>query len=78
MKIAFFSTPVISPPNYHENFLLYLVASDSTLGMVLVQDDVDHVEHVIYYLSQGLVGAELRYPYIEQLALEIAVVVHHF
>ena len=49
--------PVISPPNYQEDFLLYLAASDSTVGMVLVQVDTAHVEHVIYYLSHGLVGA---------------------
>ena len=51
---------------------------DSTVGMVLVQADVDHVEHVIYYLSQGLVGAELCYPYIEKLALAVAFVIQRF
>ena len=50
---------VISPPNYHEDFLLYLATFDSIVGMVLIQDDVNHVEHVSYYLNQGLVGAEL-------------------
>ena len=70
--------PVISPPNYHQDFILYVTASDSTVGMVLVQADVDHVEHVIYYLSHGLVGAELHYPYIEKLALAVAFVVQHF
>ena len=50
---------VISPHNYQEEFLLYLAASDSTVGMVLVQVDTIHIEHVIYYLSRGLVGAEL-------------------
>ena len=51
--------PFISPPNYQEDFLLYLVASNSTVGMVLVQVNTAHVEHVIYYLSRGLVGTEL-------------------
>ena len=67
--------PIISPPNYHKDFLLYLVASNSTLGMVLIQADDDHVEHVIYYLSHGLVGEQLRYPYVEKLALAVAFVV---
>lgn len=69
---------VISLPNYRVDFLLYLVAFDSTIGMVLIQTDVDCVEHVIYYLSQGLVGVELCYPYIEKLAMAVAFVVDHF
>ena len=64
--------PVISPPNYQEDFILYLAAIDSKVGMVLVQVDTAHVEHVIYYLSRVLVGVELQYPYIEKLALETA------
>ena len=75
LKAALTSTPVMSPPNYQEDFLLYLAASDTTVGMVLVQTDDVHMEHVIYYLSRRLVGAELRYPYIEKLALVAAFVV---
>lgn len=37
--------------------------------MVLVQEDGALSEHVIYYLSQSLVGPELRYSPIEKLAL---------
>lgn len=46
--------------------------------MVLVQTDGAHIEHVIYYLSHGLVGAELRYPYVEKLALEVAFAIQKF
>lgn len=70
--------PVISPPNYHIDFLLYLASFDSTVGMVLVQANVDHVDHVIYYLSRGLVGAELHYPYVEKLDLIASFVVQRF
>ena len=78
LKTTLISTPIISPPNYHVDFLLYLATFNSTVGMVLIQTNVDHVEHVIYYLSQGLVGAELHYPYIEKLSLVVAFVVQHF
>lgn len=37
--------------------------------MVLVQEDDAFYEHVIYYLSQGLVGPKLRYSPIKKLAL---------
>jgi hypothetical protein len=32
-------TPLLSPPNYNKDFLLYLVSVESTIGMVLVQED---------------------------------------
>ena len=46
--------------------------------MVLVQTDDVHLEHIIYYLSRGLVGAELKYPYVEKLALAATFVVQKF
>jgi hypothetical protein len=41
--------------------------------MVLVQEDYELRDHVIYYLTQNLVGLELNYSHVEKLAL---VVVH--
>ena len=72
LKVALASMPVISLPSYQKDFLLYLEASDTTVGMVLVQTDDVHFEHVIYYLSHGLVDVELKYPYVEKLALATA------
>ena len=46
--------------------------------MVLIQANVDHVEHVIYYLIRGLVGVGLHYPYVEKLALEAAFAIQRF
>ena len=51
LKQALASTPVISPMDYSRNFLLYVSASLQTIGMVLVQEDEELQEHVIYYLS---------------------------
>ena len=78
LKRALTSTPVLQPPNYNRDFLLYLATSDSSIGMVLVQTDDAHIEHVIYYLSKGLVGTELHYPRVEKLALAAAFVVQRF
>ena len=63
------STPLLRPPNYNKDFLLYLVAEESTIGMVLVQEDDFLSEYVIYYLSRGLVGPELNYSHVEKLVL---------
>ena len=69
LKKALSSTPVLSPPDYSRDFILYLAASDSTIGMVLVQEDDSLQEHAIYYLSRSLVEAKLSYAYVEKLAL---------
>ena len=37
--------------------------------MVLVQEDEELQDHVIYYLSQNLIDAKLRYSHVEKLAL---------
>lgn len=36
LKAALILTPIISPPNYQDNFLLYLAASDTIVDMDLV------------------------------------------
>ena len=47
LKRALELAPVISPPNYSRDFLLYVAANMETIGMVLVQEDEDLQEHVI-------------------------------
>ena len=47
--------------------------SEGTAGMVLVQEDNELHEHIVYYLSRNLVGLELKYSHVEKLGL---VVVH--
>jgi hypothetical protein len=65
LKKALVSTPLLSPPNYNRDFLLYLEAVESSIGMVLVQEDDELQEHVIYYLSHTLMGPELNYSHVE-------------
>ena len=59
LKRALAFDPVISPPNYSHDFLLYVATSMETIGMVLVQEDDELREHVIYYLSQNLIDAKI-------------------
>jgi hypothetical protein len=63
--------PLLKPPDYSRDYLLYITASEGTIGMVLVQEDDELHEHVIYYLSQNLVGPELKYSHVEKLALAV-------
>lgn len=56
LKTLVVSTPLLHPPDYHREYSLYLATTDSTIGMVLVQDNDDGFEHVIYYLSCNLIN----------------------
>ena len=69
--------PVLSPPYYNHDFLIYVAASQETIGMVLVQEDEELHEHVIYYLSRNLIDVELLYSHVEKLALGTVHVVQH-
>jgi hypothetical protein len=56
LKRALMTSPLLWQPNYNKDFLLYLAVAESTIDMVLVQEDDFLSEYVIYYLSRGLVG----------------------
>ena len=42
-----------------------------TIGLVLVQEDEELQEHVIYYLSRNLIDAEIHYSHVEKISLAI-------
>ena len=67
--------PVLQPPNYVKDYSLYVVASLSTIGMVLVQTDEHDQEHVIYYASKSLLDSKTWYSHVEKLALAMVIVV---
>ena len=46
--------------------------------MVLVQEDLNGQEHVIYYLSKSLLDSKTRYSHVENLALATFIDVHNF
>jgi len=64
LKQALISAPLLNPPDYSKNFVLYLVAFESTIGMVLVQEDDVSKEHVVYYLSRSFTRPGLKYSHV--------------
>ena len=46
--------------------------------MVLVQENPDGQEHVIYYASKNLIDSETRYSHVEKLALATVIAVQKF
>ena len=57
---------------------MYIVASATTITMVLVQDNIHSQEHVIYYASKNLIDSETRYSHVEKLALAMVIAVQKF
>jgi len=56
--------------DYQKDFNLYLTATDTTIAMVLVQED-NGIEHLVYYLRRNLNDTESKYSYVENLALAV-------
>jgi hypothetical protein len=59
LKHALTHAPLLHPPEYTKDYILYLAASTSTIAMVLVQEDPNGEKHVIYYLRKSLSGPKL-------------------
>jgi hypothetical protein len=78
LKHALTHAPLLHPPDYTKDYILYLAASTSTIAMVLVQEDSNDNEHVIYYLSKSLSRPELRYSHVEKLAMAAVIAVQRF
>ena len=69
---------MIHPPDYSKEFLLYVVSSTPTIGMVLVQENHHGHEHVIYYANKNLMDYETRYSCVEKLELDMVIAVKKF
>ena len=78
LKHVLTHAPLFHPPKYNQDYILYLAASHSTIGMVLVQEDEFNNEHVIYYLSRNLHPTEIKYTHVEKLALAAVQAVQRF
>ena len=69
LKKSLSSAPILILVDYRKYFIMYLIASETTIGMVFVQEDESLQEHAIYYLSRSLVEVDLSYAHVEKLAL---------
>ena len=77
LKDSLVKAPLMYAPDYQRDFNLYLAAADTTIAMVLVQE-VDGIEHPIYYLSKNLNDTESKYSYVEKLALAAVQAIQRF
>ena len=70
LKTYLSSPPILVSPSKGELLTLYLAVSDFSTSAVLVRDK-DRVQHLVYYCSRALRGAEERYPKMEKLILAL-------
>jgi hypothetical protein len=75
LKEALNKSPLISPPDFDKDYILYLSASEVSVAGVLVQLGDDGKEHVIYYINKNLSGPPLKYNHEEKLALAVVLTV---
>jgi hypothetical protein len=71
LKKALVSTPLLNPSNYSRDYFLYMFVSKGTVGMVLIQEEDELHDHIVYYLSKKLFGPKLKYYNVEKLSLAI-------
>ncbi|XP_073277708.1 uncharacterized protein [Primulina huaijiensis] len=63
--------PVLMPPRYGMPLKLYISAAHESIGCLLVQNNHERNEQVIYYLSRFLTPVEVKYSVIEKLCLTL-------
>src|SRR5581483_11477403 len=60
--------PLLIPPQEGVPFRLYLSIDEKSIGLVLMEE-FEGKERVVYYLSRKLIDAETRYPMVEKICL---------
>ncbi|CAM5074953.1 unnamed protein product [Natator depressus] len=71
LKEALVSGPVLANPDFDKPFVVFTDASDTGLGVVLMQEDEKGERHPIVYLSKKFLPREQHYAAIEKECLAI-------
>ena len=64
--------------DFSQHFTLYTFASDRSYVVVLTQNNVEHNEIPIAFMSLAFKGADLNYPAVDQHAYIVFKAVKHF
>ncbi len=78
LKKALTQHPVLTPPDWENQFVLQTDASATGLGYVLSQRNQDGEEHPVAYGSRKLLPREQKYSAIEREALAIVSGIKHY
>ena len=72
LKAFLTSPPVIQKLNAREPIIVYLAVSNKAVSLVLVQE-IEAEERLIYFVSRVLHGAKIRYQMVEKVALALII-----
>jgi hypothetical protein len=75
LKKSLVSTPLLKSLDYSRDYFLYVTMYEETIGMLLVQEDDELRDHVLFYLSRNIVSPELKYCHVEKICLDFIHVV---
>ena len=59
------SPPVLKPSRQGKPLILYLALEENAMGVILAQQGLEGVEHVVYYLSKKFLPYEEKYDLVE-------------
>jgi hypothetical protein len=68
IKKALIEAPMLINPDYSKDFFVFSFASFDTVAVVLLQRNVEGLEHPISFFSRALRDAEVKYDMMEKKA----------
>ena len=78
LKQRLISAPILIPPNWENDFDVYVDVSNVAIGSILSQKDEDKHDHPIYFVNRQLNIAEKNYSITEREALGMIFSDHKF
>lgn len=78
LKALLSNSPVLAAPDFNRPFKLATDASDVGVGAVLLQDDLEGIEHPVCYFSRKFDVHQKHYSTIEKEALALILSLNHF
>ena len=78
LKAILKNSPVLLAPNFEKEFKVAVDASDIGAGAVLLQEDIDGVDHPVCYFSKKFDSHQKNYSTIEKECLALVLALQHF
>uniref|UniRef100_A0A7N8YKI4 Gypsy retrotransposon integrase-like protein 1 n=2 Tax=Mastacembelus armatus TaxID=205130 RepID=A0A7N8YKI4_9TELE len=78
LKALLCHSPVLQSPDHSKPFRLDIDASDVGAGAVLLQDDLEGIEHPVSYFSRKFNKYQTRYSTVEKETLALILALQHF
>jgi hypothetical protein len=81
LKVYLTSSPILTPPNKHEDMMLYISATSTVISAanVVEREEEEYVYKVqwpVYYLSEVLTDSKIRYPHVQKLLYALLITSH--